>query len=42
MDLSLRYGYRGTTDGNLIKENIWAIGLSVNLAEIMFLRPKLQ
>lgn len=42
MDLSLRYGFRGTTDSNLIKENIWAIGLSVNLAEIMFLRPKLQ
>ncbi len=42
IDLSLRYGFRGTTDGNLIKENIWAIGLSVNLAEIMFLRPKLQ
>lgn len=42
IDLSLRYGFRGTTDGNLIKENIWAIGLAVNLAEIMFLRPKLQ
>jgi hypothetical protein len=42
MDVSLRYGFRGTTESSLIEENIWAIGLSVNLAEIMFLRPKLQ
>jgi hypothetical protein len=42
IDLSLRYGFRGTTESNLIEEKIWAIGLSVNLAEIMFLRPKLQ
>jgi hypothetical protein len=40
--VSVRYGFRGTTESNLIEENIWAIGLSVNLAEIMFLRPKLQ
>jgi hypothetical protein len=42
IDVSVRYGFRGTTESNLIEENIWAIGLSVNLAEIMFLRPKLQ
>ena len=42
LDVSLRYGFRGTTESSLIEENIWAIGLSVNLAEIMFLRPKLQ
>lgn len=42
VDLSFQYGFRGTHDQNLIKENIWGMSLSVNLAELMFFRPKLQ
>lgn len=42
IDLSFEYGFRGTQDQNLIKENIWGMRLSVNLAELMFFRPKLQ
>lgn len=42
VDLSFQYGFRGTKDQNLIKENIWGLRLSVNLAELMFFRPKLQ
>lgn len=42
VDLSFEYGFRGTKDQSLIKENIWGLRLSVNLAELMFFRPKLQ
>lgn len=42
VDLSFEYGFRGTKDQNLVKENIWGLRLSVNLAELMFFRPKLQ
>lgn len=42
VDLSLRYGLRGTTNENLIKEEIWALNLSVNLSELMFFRQKLR
>lgn len=42
VDLSFQYGFRGTQDQNLIRENIWGVRLSVNLAELMFFRPKLQ
>lgn len=42
MDLSLEYGLRGTNSANLVKEQIWGVRLSLNLAEIMFFRPKLQ
>lgn len=42
IDISFQYGFRGTTDNNLIKERIWALGLSVNLSELMFIRPKLR
>lgn len=42
VDLSFQYGIRGTKDQNLIRENIWGLRLSVNLAELMFFRPKLQ
>ncbi len=41
-DVSFQYGFRGTTDNNLIKERIWTLGLSVNLNERMFVRPKLR
>ncbi len=42
VDVSFRYGLRGTTSANLVQERIWAINLSVNLAELMFFRPKLN
>ncbi|WP_138430891.1 hypothetical protein [Fodinibius saliphilus] len=42
IDLSFEYGIRGTNSLNLIKEQIWGMKLSVNLAEIMFFRPKLK
>jgi hypothetical protein len=42
VDLSIRYGLRGTTNHNLIREKIWAFNLSVNLSELMFFRKKLQ
>lgn len=42
IDISFRYGFRGTTNNNLIKEQIWALGFSVNLTELMFIRPKLR
>ncbi len=42
VDLSIRYGLRGTTNENLIKEKIWALNLSVNLSELMFFRQKLR
>lgn len=42
IDISFQYGFRGTTDNNLIQERIWALGLSVNLTELMFFRQKLR
>lgn len=42
VDLSARYGLRGTTSNNLISEKIWSFTLSVNLSELMFFRPKLN
>ncbi|MDX1671869.1 MAG: hypothetical protein R3211_05970 [Balneolaceae bacterium] len=42
VDINVQYGFRGTTADNLVKENIWGVRLSLNLAELMFFRPKLQ
>ncbi len=42
IDLSLQYGMRGTKTQNLVKENIWRVKLSLNLAELFFFRPKIQ
>ena len=42
VDISFQYGFRGTTDNNLIQERIWTLGLSVNLTELMFIRQKLR
>lgn len=42
IDLSLYYGVRGTQSQNLVKENIWGLRLSLNLAELMFYRQKLE
>lgn len=42
IDISFDYGFRGTNAGNLVKEQIWGIRLSLNLAERMFYIPRLQ
>lgn len=42
IDLSFDFGFRGTKANDLIKEQIWGVRLSLNLAEVMFFRPKLQ
>lgn len=42
IDLGFYYGIRGTETQNLVKESIWGLRLSINLAELMFVRPKLQ
>lgn len=42
IDISFHYGFRGTKAQNLVKESIWGLQLSINLAELMFVRPKLQ
>ncbi len=42
VDINFEYGIRGTRGQNLVKENIWGLRLSVNLAELMFFRPKLR
>lgn len=42
IDLSFHYGFRGTDSSNLVKENIWGFKLSLNMAELMFLRQRFQ
>lgn len=42
IDISFDYGFRGTNTDNLVKEQIWGIRLSLNLAERMFYIPRLQ
>lgn len=42
IDLNFEYGIRGTNSADLVKEQIWGLRLSLNLAEIMFFRPRLQ
>jgi hypothetical protein len=42
LDFSIQYGVRGTRKNNLVKEDILGFRLSVNLTELMFIRPKLQ
>ncbi|WP_445665482.1 hypothetical protein [Fodinibius sp. AD559] len=42
IDLSFEYGIRGTQTSSLVQENIWGLRLTLNLAEVMFFRPKLQ
>ncbi|MCX6168087.1 MAG: hypothetical protein NTX65_02020 [Ignavibacteriales bacterium] len=38
LDLSIQYGRRGTTDNNLISENIFKFNVSFSLGEFWFLR----
>jgi hypothetical protein len=42
IDFSLRYGMRGQGTIGLFEENIWSLGFTVNLTELMFVRPKLR
>ncbi len=42
IDLSFHYRIRGTESSNLVKENIWGFKISLNMAEIMFLRQRFQ
>lgn len=42
VDISIRYGLRGTTNNDLIREKIWALNLSINLSELMFFRQRLN
>lgn len=42
IDVSIQYGIRGTKSQKLVKEQIWGLRLSLNLAELIFHRPKLQ
>ena len=42
IDISFRYGFRGTTNNTLVQERIWALGFSVNLSEPMFARRRLN
>lgn len=42
VDITLRAGLRGETSNDLVREAIWGVGVSLNLAELMFIRPKFQ
>ena len=42
IDLSFRVGRRGLTEDSLVRETIWGFGVSLNLAELMFIQPKFQ
>lgn len=42
VDLGFQFGFRGTEAQNLIRETIWGVKLSVNLAEWMFQRSRFQ
>lgn len=42
VDIVFRAGLRGDTDNDLVREAIWGVGISLNLAELMFIRPKFQ
>ena len=42
IDISFNYGVRGTESSSLVKENIWGLKLSLNLAEFMFLKQRFQ
>jgi len=41
VDVGLMYGIRGTTDSNLIKENIFQASVSLNFGELWFIRREL-
>lgn len=40
IDFGFKYGIRGTTDFNLIKENIFAAFITINFGDLWFIRPE--
>lgn len=40
IDLSIEYGFRGTTDNSLIEERIFGLKASLNLSELMFIQRR--
>lgn len=42
VDLSFQLGLRGTKSNDLVQETIWGLKLSLNLAELMFIRQRFQ
>jgi len=42
VDLSFQLGLRGTKSNDLVQETIWGFKLSLNLAELMFIRQRFQ
>ncbi len=42
LDLSLDYGFRGTTSHDLVREQIFTFRVSFNLSELMFLQRKID
>lgn len=40
IDLSIEYGFRGTTDDALIRERIFGLKASLNLSELMFIQRR--
>lgn len=40
IDIGLKYGIRGTTDFNLLKENIFAAFITINFGDLWFIRPE--
>ncbi|MGM0587501.1 MAG: hypothetical protein ACQETE_03720 [Bacteroidota bacterium] len=40
--ISLQYGMRGTQNADLVREQIWSVRVSFNLAEMMFVQSKFQ
>lgn len=40
LDLGLQYSLRGSTENNLLKENIFKLNVSLSLGELWFLRPQ--
>lgn len=42
LDLSVDYGFRGTTSHDLVREQIFTFRVSFNLSELMFLQRKIE
>lgn len=42
IDIGFQLGFRGMGTQNLIKETVWGLTLSINLAEMMFIPPMFQ
>ncbi len=40
LDFGFKYGIRGTTDFNLLKENVFAAYLTINFGDLWFIRPQ--